>query len=90
MSLPIRKDRIQGDKTQWLRNLTPKGIANWSFASRKLLCHPPHESSVRLPFDQVDYREEDYTNVCNRILSVDDTWRLREDFTKHFSVPVNG
>ena len=49
------------------------------FASRYLLWHPPHETSVISPVNQVGNREEDYTNVCNRKLSVDDTWRQRED-----------
>ena len=40
--------------------------ANWSFASRNLLCHPPHETSVLLPVNQVGNREGGYTNVCDQ------------------------
>ena len=64
--------------------------ANCSFASRNLLWHPLRETSVFIPVNQVGNREEDYTNVCNRKLSVDDTWRQREDCMEHLAEQVNG
>ena len=95
-SNPDRNESIDsnhGNKTHSKRTLARLEIAkfaNWTFASRNLLWHPPQETSVFLPNNQVGYREEDYTNVCNRKLSVDDTWRQREDYSRHLTVSVNG
>ncbi len=95
-SIPDRNESIDsnhGNKTHSKRTLAQLEIAkfaNWSFASRNLLWHPPQETSVLLPNNHVGYREEDHTNGCNRKLSVDVTWRLREDYSGHLAVSVNG
>ncbi len=64
--------------------------ASWSFASRKLLAHPPNEVPEFIPIVQTGNREEGSTNMRYQKLSVDVKSRQREDCVSHHAGAVSG